>query len=265
MGWVVGYEGGSLFKPNQDVTFVEGLKITYMGFGLDYVEGDEIWYKDTVANASMYNYIPFTISDFNAGLQRDTMADLVTRIIKHSKEELDTYLGDRADIVVTYDTIDAGEDLSELVEDQVGGNGEDELVVGEACTTDSEEAGFVFHSVFDDANKCFKVGEGVTDTDCIVSAEGGCEALAEPAAQAVSHSIVIENMQFVDGYITIAAGDSMTWKNNGPMLHTVDLDGTDSSGNMAVGDIFEFTFNDAGLYEYFCALHPSMKGTITVE
>ncbi|MBV9556028.1 MAG: hypothetical protein JO254_03010, partial [Pseudolabrys sp.] len=28
---------------------------------------------------------------------------------------------------------------------------------------------------------------------------------------------------------------------------------------------FTFTFNDAGTFDYFCSLHPHMKGTIIVE
>jgi plastocyanin len=30
-------------------------------------------------------------------------------------------------------------------------------------------------------------------------------------------------------------------------------------------DKFSFTFNTAGVYQYFCSLHPHMTGTIVVE
>jgi plastocyanin len=31
------------------------------------------------------------------------------------------------------------------------------------------------------------------------------------------------------------------------------------------GDKFSFTFTTAGVFEYFCSLHPHMTGTIVVE
>jgi plastocyanin len=38
-----------------------------------------------------------------------------------------------------------------------------------------------------------------------------------------------------------------------------------SSGDIAVGESFTFMFEEAGTYEYFCALHPGMAGTIVVQ
>ena len=36
------------------------------------------------------------------------------------------------------------------------------------------------------------------------------------------------------------------------------------SEDMGQGDTFEHTFDAAGTFDYICAIHPSMKGTITV-
>lgn len=120
-GWVKGYDG-NLYKPNQEVTFAEGLKITFMGFDLGYTENVSIWYKDVVVKASEKNFIPFTIKAFNTGLKRNEMADMVTRIIKSDESDtaLDTYLGIRANVVVTYETIEKGEDLSKMDVVEVG-------------------------------------------------------------------------------------------------------------------------------------------------
>lgn len=116
-GWVVGYENGKKFKPDQKVTFVEGLKITYKGLDIEFHEDEETpWYRDLVNRASAKNYIPFNITGFNEGLRRDQMADLITRIIKYAggPEELNLYLGDRADIVVSYETLEKSLDLSKM-------------------------------------------------------------------------------------------------------------------------------------------------------
>ncbi|MDA1061026.1 MAG: S-layer homology domain-containing protein [bacterium] len=112
-GWVKGYDDGT-FRPDQTVTFVEGLKITLKGFDLGYTESTEPWYKDAVTKAGDSNYIPQTINGFANGLKRGEMADMITRIIKDDKDELDTYLGDLADLAVTYETIESGINLTDL-------------------------------------------------------------------------------------------------------------------------------------------------------
>ncbi len=260
--WVVGFENGKKFKPSQDVTFVEGLKITYKGFGLEYTEG-EIWYKNAVEHASMHNYIPFTISAFNVGLKRDEMADLVTRIIKDNAGVLDTYLGDRADIVVTYATIEAGEDLSKLEIEEISADGG--LIVGDNCTTDDGKDGYVFYVGSSGTNECIAIGDGLPETECIVAADGSCVALEYEEPQPTTHEISIKNMQFMNGSITIAAGDTIIWTNNDSAPHTVDISGSESSGTLNTGDTFQFTFDKAVNYDYVCAFHPSMTGSITVE
>ncbi|MEW6571018.1 MAG: plastocyanin/azurin family copper-binding protein [Nitrospirota bacterium] len=73
--------------------------------------------------------------------------------------------------------------------------------------------------------------------------------------------------------ITISAGDTVRWTNNGFLLHTAtsgtncNSDGIWDSGNMSRGDIFSFTFTQPGTYPYFCLFHclTGMVGTITVE
>lgn len=112
-GWVQGYSDGT-FKPSQTVTFVEGLKIAFKGFDIPYSEDLAPWYRTPVEYAGSKNYIPFTIKGFGDGLKRGEMADLTTRIIMSGAGEgkLNEYLEARADIVVTYETIEAGLNLS---------------------------------------------------------------------------------------------------------------------------------------------------------
>lgn len=112
-GWVIGYENGKYFKPENNVTFVEALKITFEGFDLSYVETSPVWYRGLVETASLSNYIPFDVHD-NDNFKRNQMADLITRILKHKEGQwsLDAYLGSRKDIVVTYQSIKNGTDLS---------------------------------------------------------------------------------------------------------------------------------------------------------
>ncbi|MBI5753609.1 S-layer homology domain-containing protein [Candidatus Peregrinibacteria bacterium] len=115
--WVIGYEKSKIFKPDQKITFVEALKMTFKGFNLKFNETDSApWYHDLVDQASAHNFIPFDMTGFSVNLRRDQMADLATRIIKanESLKSLNNYLGDRTDIVVTYETLKQGLDLSKL-------------------------------------------------------------------------------------------------------------------------------------------------------
>jgi plastocyanin len=119
-GYVKGY-GDNSFKPSQAVTFVEGMKIAYEAFGLEWTENSDPdpWYKDVVEKASLAKYIPPSIDDFNKDLLRAEMADMAARIHSDASSEtgLTEYLaglGDFGAITPTYETIANGEDLSVL-------------------------------------------------------------------------------------------------------------------------------------------------------
>jgi plastocyanin len=71
-------------------------------------------------------------------------------------------------------------------------------------------------------------------------------------------------------------GDTVTWTNDDSQPHTVTSgsnsqpDGKfDSSPNLnpllAPGQTFEHTFEEPGEYPYYCAVHPTMVGTVSVS
>lgn len=81
--------------------------------------------------------------------------------------------------------------------------------------------------------------------------------------------VSIQNMQFTPPQVTIAKGGTVTWTNNDSITHTVvdDLSnvGGPSSGDIAPGQSYSFTFNKTGSFQYHCSIHPSMRGTIVVN
>ena len=81
-----------------------------------------------------------------------------------------------------------------------------------------------------------------------------------------SAEIVIEDFDFGDP-ITVSVGDTVTVTNQDGASHTwtSDDEGVFDSGTISSGDSFEHTFDAAGTYGFFCAIHPSMTGTITVS
>jgi plastocyanin len=84
-------------------------------------------------------------------------------------------------------------------------------------------------------------------------------------------SITIQTFQFRPTPIEVRAGTRITWTNQDDILHTITsgtpesrdhrfeapLDGKGASSTM--------TFNQAGLYPYFCDRHQSMRGEIRVR
>ena len=70
---------------------------------------------------------------------------------------------------------------------------------------------------------------------------------------------------------TVAKGATVTWSNDDSAAHTVTSgtptggpDGLFDSSIFMAGNSFEFTFDDAGTYDYFCMVHPWMAGIINV-
>ncbi|MGH3929790.1 MAG: cupredoxin domain-containing protein [Pseudonocardiaceae bacterium] len=83
----------------------------------------------------------------------------------------------------------------------------------------------------------------------------------------VEHAVSMEGLQFVPALLTIAVGDTVTWTNNDDALHTVTVtDGPEifESELLNPGDTFSYTFTKVGTYEYYCAVHPDMKGSVVV-
>jgi plastocyanin len=89
------------------------------------------------------------------------------------------------------------------------------------------------------------------------------------ANQPAAGTVDIANMAFSPSQITVAKGGTVTWTNNDNTTHTVidDLSnvGGPSSGDIAPGSSYSFTFAKTGSFQYHCSIHPSMRGTIVVK
>lgn len=77
----------------------------------------------------------------------------------------------------------------------------------------------------------------------------------------------IADFAFSPADVEVRVGDKITWTNDDAVPHTVTAtSGADfDSGTLAQGASFTFEAEKAGTIGYFCAIHPSMKGTITVR
>lgn len=61
------------------------------------------------------------------------------------------------------------------------------------------------------------------------------------------------------------AADEVLWINQDAVPHTVTAsDGAFDSGTLDEGGPFAQTFDEAGTFDYVCAIHPTMSGVVTV-
>lgn len=237
-GWVIGYEGGKYFKPEQKVTFVEALKITYKGFSMEYDESTNPWYKDLVMEASEKNFIPYNVIGFNVEFMRNQMADMITRILKNDESEgaLEEYLDDRADIVVTYETIENKQDLSKLEKKVITPKDDEETgMTGEKIWTVKMQA-----SKFEPSSLIIKQGDDVlfindSDTD------------QWPAS----------NIHPIHSDYPGSGIEKCNTADAGKIF--------DACKVLKKGESFTFTFNEKGTWKYHNHVNPSFTGTIVVE
>ena len=106
------------------------------------------------------------------------------------------------------------------------------------------------------------------------------ESMEEPISQAVNAQVVIPNGNFdVTGSgfydplnLEILSGATVTWVNDDSVPHNIQS--MDEKGKVIqlfnspplnTGDRFEFTFDESGVYNYFCSFHPWRVGLVTVS
>lgn len=92
-----------------------------------------------------------------------------------------------------------------------------------------------------------------------------------PAVQTDNVSILVNSWKYgsPETYsppvISILSGTSVMWTNEDVVMHTVtDLGGVFDSGFIEASGIWTYAFSVDGTYDYFCTLHPWMRGTVIV-
>jgi len=89
------------------------------------------------------------------------------------------------------------------------------------------------------------------------------ESTSSPSTQAVT----IQDYTYKPARITVTKGTTIDFTNKDSTAHTATS--TDSgifeSGSIQPGKTGSITLNKAGTFAFYCAFHPFMKGTITVE
>ena len=88
----------------------------------------------------------------------------------------------------------------------------------------------------------------------------------EPPATPPQIEVFIDGSDFNPAIYNVPVGATVVWYNNDSVSHTVTArDNLFDSGNLSPDDTFRYTFEQSGALEYYCRIHPSMVGKITIE
>jgi plastocyanin len=114
----------------------------------------------------------------------------------------------------------------------------------------------------------------ITYIACIVLAAASCGEYSNsktPAERPAQPNVVwMQNDMFIPANLTVPAGTTVTWLNRDSRAHTVtsgtrsNQTGMFDSGEIGQDRTFTFTFNDPGIYQYYCQFHRDMTGTVRV-
>ena len=122
------------------------------------------------------------------------------------------------------------------------------------------------------------VAGAVVEIACDESGFSGTNLL-HPATPVITHASVDlcageavgliatlrSGFRFSPNTVTVNVGDSVTWTNRDEEAHTATSGSAWSTGDIAGGQSKSLTFRTAGTYDYICAIHPTMTGTLVVR
>ncbi len=94
--------------------------------------------------------------------------------------------------------------------------------------------------------------------------------VGRPAQSAPSHQstavVFIQDFRYHPATLTVAVGTIVTWTNRDPVPHTATsrTAGKFDTGLIEQNQSKSVTLTEVGTFDYFCTIHPDMRGTITV-
>ncbi len=100
----------------------------------------------------------------------------------------------------------------------------------------------------------------------MAEAGGGCHSASGELTSSTDRTVAIAGCSFQDTVTFIEPGVRVSWVNADEIPHTV----TGAAGSwgddsyLDRGDRIAYTFEDEGVFPYYCALHPSMVGVVVV-
>jgi plastocyanin len=89
-------------------------------------------------------------------------------------------------------------------------------------------------------------------------------SLVARAHKGADPTVAIKDFSFGPATVTIHAGETITWVNQGPSSHTATAQGTFDTGTLRTGQSASHVFSAPGTFNYICSIHPFMHATVVV-
>ncbi|NND74885.1 MAG: amidase [Ilumatobacter sp.] len=103
-------------------------------------------------------------------------------------------------------------------------------------------------------------------TDAPIATETQPDTDAADATDAAEVSIAQSRFDPLE--ISVGVGGTVTFTNTDPFAHTVtakdDSPQQFDSGNFGQDETFQVEFAEAGTFDYFCQIHPTMRASVIV-
>lgn len=114
---------------------------------------------------------------------------------------------------------------------------------------------------------CFECHKPHAKRDFVMSYSQAAGMMAAATPYGAAADVTIANFAFGPTKVTVAPGKPVTWVNTDGSPHQVTItSGAPGRSEMLLkGQSHTQSFATAGIYDYMCGLHPSMKGQIDVK
>ena len=89
-------------------------------------------------------------------------------------------------------------------------------------------------------------------------------AFMTPAAWAADYVVIVDKMKFGPVPTELHPGDTITWQNDDIFRHTATARDASFDVDLPSGTAVKMVVGEAGTVEFFCKLHPGMKGTLVI-
>lgn len=114
---------------------------------------------------------------------------------------------------------------------------------------------------------CFECHKPHADKDYVMSYVQLAGKFPTAAVQAKGgpNDVAIASFSFAPAKLTLAPGQKVTWTNTDDSPHQVSVQGKPGKTEVLLkGQSAALQFDEPGDYNYACALHPTMKGSVQV-
>jgi plastocyanin/predicted DNA-binding antitoxin AbrB/MazE fold protein len=263
-GVIAGYPDGS-FKPEQVVNRVEALKIILNSAKVDTLTQAKAGFKDTASNQW---YAPFLNKAVElkivAGYPDGTFKPTQTvNLAENLKILLNAHGVNTTNIVVGSDPFadvsksDWYGQFAQYAKDKklVEADSANKVLPAQGMTR-AKLAEVVFRLMYVKEHGLDYFGQVKEDTPPITAPDQGRDDTLV---------VDIKDTGFKMAEMTIPLGAKVRWTNSDSVKHDVTSTGNFQSPSLATGATWEYTFNEIGTFEYFCSIHPSMKGKLIVK